>query len=112
LAEALVNDRSPLCSGVTFGTLVSTQLYLRDGMAKLSDMCSGVSMQGAREWGRVVAELADAHSVKSLLAGIDQGIHNLLLHRQDPDAITKWLRYAASGENIAPELFKVRWTFR
>jgi hypothetical protein len=41
------------------------------------------------------------------VAGIDQGIHNLLLQRQSPARMQAWLNYSESGESIGSELFKV-----
>ena len=80
LGEAMVGGEQIFCSGTTFGTLRGVRYYIAAGMLPAMGYCSVI------DWEK----------------GMDQGIHNVLLHRYTPEALDGWRAAADRGGPFRP----------
>jgi len=80
LGEAMVQNEQIYCSGTTFGTLAGIRYYITQGMLPAMEFCSVI------DWEK----------------GMDQGIHNVLLHRYSDRQITEWKEMADEGGPFRP----------
>lgn len=80
LGEAMVNAEQIYCSGTTAGTVPGLRHYLRKGFDPIMRFCSQVSWE----------------------KGMDQGIHNVIMHRYPPAAIEGWRKAALVGGPFRP----------
>lgn len=75
LGEAMVGKEFIYCSGTTFATLPGALHYLRSGMLPAMGHCANIGWE----------------------KGMDQGIHNVLMHAYTPAALDDWRIRAAAG---------------
>lgn len=82
LGESMVNEGNIYCSGTTFGTTAGLLMYLQQGMYPAMDLCMGLRDD----------------------KGVDQGIHNVLLHLHmyTPDKLRYWRQRADVGGPFRP----------
>ena len=80
LGEAMVNSEQIYCSGTTFGTINGLRTYLRNGMLPAMRFCAKIDFE----------------------KGMDQGIHNVLLHRYSKERLDGWRANARAGGLYRP----------
>ena len=76
----MVGGEQIFCSGTTFGTLRGVRYYIAAGMLPAMGYCSVI------DWEK----------------GMDQGIHNVLLHRYSGEALDGWRAAADRGGPFRP----------
>jgi hypothetical protein len=80
LGEAMVNSEQIYCSGTTLGTVAGLRTYLRHGMLPAMRFCAKIDFE----------------------KGMDQGIHNVLLHRYSKERLDGWRANARAGGPYRP----------
>jgi hypothetical protein len=80
LGEAMVNEEQIYCSGTTFGTPEGVRHYIAEGLLPAAGFCADLS------WHK----------------GMDQGIHNVLLHPYTPAQLAHWRARADAGGPFRP----------
>lgn len=82
--EAIIYDRHILCSGTTMGTLPGIRHYLDRGMKPALRLCDRV------HWPFDAARVGEEK-------GLDQGVHNIIMHGQSEEALLMWRKQLAKG---------------
>jgi len=80
LGEAMVNEAQIYCSGTTFGTPEGVRHYIAAGLLPAARFCAQI------DWHK----------------GMDQGIHNVLMHAYTPAQLAHWRARADAGGPFRP----------
>jgi hypothetical protein len=80
LGEAMVNEEQIYCSGTTFGTPEGVRHYITAGLLPAAGFCAEIN------WHK----------------GMDQGIHNVLMHPYAPAQLAHWRARADAGGPFRP----------
>jgi hypothetical protein len=80
LGEAMVNEEQIYCSGTTFGTPEGVRHYIAEGLLPAANFCAELN------WDK----------------GMDQGIHNVIMHPYTPAQLAHWRARADAGGPFRP----------